>query len=214
MRFDEELTGNWEEPGIIGSRIEISGDSIVILWQSGVVLTTTFTAEEIPDGTIELHLRQNALCYAHSTQAYATVERLYYEGGRLHYVQNFPITGISEQVLTLTDKSRYGYVTINDDLLAEVQGTWEDTFTGDRAFTIVGDEMTMDGSTFRIHAAVNRYKNRGEDFAIIHEDPSVHHIGYFSEMIYRDNQIKAYILVCDAGLHEVTFRQGRMDNDY
>ena len=206
MQYEEELSGNWEEPGVIGSRIEIQDDKITFLWQSGVVLTTTFTAEETEDGCIELQLQQNGLRYAGSDRDYAAVQQLYYQNGKLHYVKLFPITGLSEEVLSLTDRSRYGYVTINDNLLAEVQGTWKDTFSGEAAFTIMGDQMTLDGQTFPIHAAVNRYKNRGEEFAIIHQDPAIHEVGYYIEMIYLNGAIKGYLLVCDAGVHEVTFR--------
>ena len=210
MLFEEELNGNWEEKGVIGSRIEIHDDNIIFLWRSGEVLSTTFSAEQTANGVIELHLSQNGLRYAGSDTDYATVERLYYEGGRPHYSKQFPFSGISEEILTPTDKSRYGYVTINDDLLANVQGTWEDTFTGSQTFTIIGDEMTLDGRTFRIHAAINRYKNRGEDFSIIHQNPAIHEIGYFTEMICQDGAIKGYILVCDAGVHEVVFRPSVM----
>lgn len=206
MNFEEELTGNWEEKGVIGSRIEISNDGIVFLWQSGVVLQTTFTAEETDAGVIELHLAENGLRDTGTASVYATVERLYYQDGKLYYTENFPISGLSEKVMSLTDRSRYGYVTINDDLLANVQGQWEDTFTGHFAFEIVGDQMTMDGTTFRIHAGVNRYRNRGEEFSIIHQDPAVHGVGYFTEMIYKDGAVKAYLLVCDVGMHEVVFR--------
>ena len=39
------LDGAWEERGVIGTRIEIKGDKLTVLWRSGVVLETKFKTE-------------------------------------------------------------------------------------------------------------------------------------------------------------------------
>ena len=36
-----ELSGAWEERGVIGTRIEIDGDDICVLWRNAPVLETS-----------------------------------------------------------------------------------------------------------------------------------------------------------------------------
>lgn len=201
MEYEAVLQGNWEERGVIGSRIEISGSDVVFLWQGGEVLKTVFTAEK-HDDVIELKLKENGLRYASAQSDYASVERVFYENGRLHYIKNFPITGLSEDVMEKTDRSRYGDLRIDDTLLNKIQGKWSDK-SGFTRLTIEKDRLRFDDRVIPIHAAVKAYRSYGEDFAVIAHDPAVHGIGYYSDLVYADGVLKGYILVCDVGMHEV-----------
>ena len=105
MEYEAVLQGNWEERGVIGSRIEISGSGIVFLWQGGEVLKTVFTAEK-HDDVIELKLKENGLRYASAQSDYASVERVFYENGRLHYIKNFPITAVIANAAAATPNAQ------------------------------------------------------------------------------------------------------------
>ena len=206
MKPDKQLNGSWEERGVIGDRIEISDNRIVFLWMSGPVLQTTFTIKE-ENGVKELQLARKGLRYQNASSDYGTVERVYFEDGKLHYVKHFPISGLSESVLTPTERSRYGNVTIDDTLLKKVQGTWQEASSGYFSFEIHKDRLKMQKEIYPIHGAVKPATRHGEEFSLIHQDPSRHRLACFEEMVYADGVIKAYMLVCDLGMQEMIFHK-------
>ncbi len=203
-----ELKGNWEQRGVIGTRIEIVDNRITVLWMSCPVLSTTFEICDSADGGTELLLNDRGLKNKGCSESYATAEHLIYSGGQLRFVKNFDISGLSEETLTRTDNSRYGNVTIKDELLERIQGRWVMQGRGSGAFTIEGSRLTIGADSFTIRAAVNNgYSSRGEDFAIINCDPAVKGMGYYSEMLCFGDEIRAYIMVCDLGMQELKFRR-------
>lgn len=203
-----ELKGNWEQRGVIGTRIEIIDDRITILWMSSPVLTTTFELCDSADGGTELLLNDRGLKNRGYSENYAIVEHLIYNNGQLRFVKNFEISGTSEETLTRTENSRYGNVTIKDELLEKIQGCWIMQGRGSGSFTINGSSLTIGADNFTVRAAVNNgYSSRGEEFAIINRDPAVKGMGYYSEMLCFGDEIRAYIMVCDLGMQELKFRR-------
>ena len=63
MKCDKDLNGAYEEPYVIGSRIEIDGSKIIILWRASPVLETSFKIVE-EDGRTELKLKTPASAIA------------------------------------------------------------------------------------------------------------------------------------------------------
>ncbi len=200
-----KLAGNWEVRGVIGTRIEIVGNQMTILWQGAEVLKTTFHTQENGQ-TTELLPAEKGLCNPGASKKYADVSRLYYENGRLHLIKDFPISGLSEDILTPTDRSRYGNVIVRDDLLASVQGAWKST-DGYSAFRIEGDRMTINNETFRIHAVIPARQASADGFSVIHQDPAVHHVGFFEEMVFSGDEMIGSLLICDVGIHKVSFKR-------
>ncbi|MBQ9461674.1 MAG: hypothetical protein IJU51_07170 [Clostridia bacterium] len=203
-----ELKGNWEQRGVNGTRIEINENRITVLWMSAVVLSTTFEICGSADGGTELLLNDRGLKNPGYSESYATVERLIYNNGQLRFVKNFDISGLSEETLTRTENSRYGNVTIKDELLDTIQGSWVMQGRGSGMFTIEGNRLTIGADSFVVRAAVNNgCSSRGESFAIINRDPAVKGMGYYSEMLCFGDEIRAYIMVCDLGMQELKFKR-------
>ena len=121
MKTAKELNGAWEERGVIGTRIEIDGKNITVLWRNSPVLTTMFKLKDA-EGGAELELKSNGLRYEGSKSDYATVTRIFYSEGRLIFEEHFPITGPSKTELTKTECSRFGNYTVCDNVLKELQG--------------------------------------------------------------------------------------------
>ena len=128
--------------------------------------------------------------------------------GSLVFAKKFEISGPSQEVLTKTLNSRYGNVTIKDELLETVQGKWVMERNSDIFFKISGNCLTVGDDSFTIRAAVNNdYRPKGEDFAIINRDPAKEGVGYYYQMLCFKDEIRAYILVCDVGLQEMKFKR-------
>ena len=124
-RIEAELNGAYEERGVIGTRVEIEGKSITVLWRNRPVLETTFKTEET-DGGYLLRLEDSGLRNAGDPHVYATVTRVFVHGGTMEFDEEFPISGPSKNRLEKTALTRYGNVTICDELLPDLEGTWKE----------------------------------------------------------------------------------------
>jgi hypothetical protein len=209
-KHEEALNGAWQEPGVIGTRIEIEGKNITILWRNRPVLETTFrTAEE--DGGIELILKEKDLRNDPSEKPYATVTRLFCKDGKLIFAEDFPISGPSTDVLSKTELSRYGNVTICDEVLDELQGNWVEANGGDYFhLTFQGSRMTLTGNgTREVHAVRSNGWMNEPPVMIIDADPSVYEWRGLCNMTYEGGEIRLQMIVCDAPPMYITFR--RMD---
>ena len=122
---NNELNGAWEEPGVIGTRIEISGSRLTVLWRNSPVLETKFSTKK-QAGRTDLLPKSRGFRYKSAISDYAELKELYFEDGKLVLIEHFPITGDSETKLEKTDRSRYGDYTIADEALNELKGTWID----------------------------------------------------------------------------------------
>ena len=189
-----ELSGAWEERGVIGTRIEIDGDGVCILWRNSTVLETTYKAEE-RDGGYELVLRKTGMRYAGDAKDYAEVSGLFYNGEELVFTEDFPITGKSESRLTKTENSRYGNYTVCDEILKELAGTWK---SGDGFVEAVfkGDSLTFCGERRKIH--VLKPNGTGGVYEIADADPSIYEMRGFSRLEYDGSALRTRMLVCDA----------------
>ncbi len=205
--IEEALNGAWEEPGVIGTRIEIEGKKITVLWRNQPVLETTFEAEE-KEGGIALTLKKTGLSYSTDATPYATVTGLFVHDGVLDFDEHFPITGPSRETLKKTALSRYGNVTICDEVLDELQGAWIDE-SGSDYFRVSfrGNKMTLtDNGTREVHAVRWNGYTSGE-VRIIDADPSVYEWRGLGNMIYEGGRIRLQMFVCDAPPMYITFKR-------
>ena len=201
-----ELTGNWEEPGVIGTRVEIAKNRIVILWRSDPVLDTEFTAEETPEGILRLHLKKTGLRYSRASSDYASVTDVYLQEGKLHLCKHFPISGPDEEILQKTENSRFGnYDIVDKEVLPILRGVWED---GDGFWKLVfqGNTMTCRGDKFPIHVLRSRSGYHPEEFRVVHADPARDMVGDFNALEFTAGQLRGVMHVCDGPTMYVVFR--------
>lgn len=197
MLFQKEhsvLYGAWEEPNVIGTRVEIGKKHIQILWQGGIVLDTAYAVRET-ESRIELHLKHCGLRYQGAASDYAEVISLYYTDNALHLQEHFPVTGESETILQKTDKSRYGnYDLADDEILPKLQGIWQDA-DGYETLCFRADVLTI--GTFGTHIHVLKSRSDGR-YKIADIDPARHGLYHFCEVFFTEEEITAVLPVCDA----------------
>ena len=204
--FDHpELNGAWEEPGVIGTRIEIEGNKIVVLWRSAPVLTTTFRVKAGEEGD-ELLLKHAGLRYEHAASDYASVTGLVYRDGVLTLTEDFPISGISVSRFKKTENSRYGAFDAADERLGELAGVWKEK-GGYLTLTVKGDVMDLDGKQARIHLLRNRSDPPGAPLFIRDADPSVFEWSGIDRLTYDGERITGYRRICDAPSEFLVFEK-------
>ena len=189
----KELDGAWEEPGVVGTRIEISGRKLTVLWRSDPVLETTFSAEE-NDGMIVLSPKETDMRNRGDTRVYASVTGLSYSDGELTFTEMFPITGESRAILRKTENSRFGNYDVADDILKELQGTWKDK-TGYFEFTVKKNVLDLNGHARKIHVLRPR---SGGTLVIADDDPSVTEWDGFTRFEYYGDRVVTRMIVFDA----------------
>lgn len=205
MRIPSELNGYWEEPGVIGTRIEIRGSRILVLWRNSPVLDTRFTVERAEEGRLYLRLKSTGLRYEGADRDYATVTGLYLADGRLHFEKDFPITGKSEEILAKTDNSRYGNVTVVDkEILPELKGTWKDEHDF-YTLTFQGNKLTVLDYTVKIHVVRGNGETGG--YRIVNQDPSKREIPPFFTLEYLGDRIEGRPLILDAPPVTIVFHK-------
>ena len=77
------LCGAWEEPGVIGTRLEIGRGALTVLWRNAPVLETPYSLRREEDGRLVLRLRKTGLRYAGAAEDYGAVTALYLLDGKL-----------------------------------------------------------------------------------------------------------------------------------
>jgi len=199
-----ELSGAWEEPGVLGTRIEIEGDKITVLWRSSPVLETAFRLKEGPGGQ-ELRLKKRGLRHRSDGADYAEITGLTYSDGTLTLTECFPITGESRTEMKKTENSRYGNYSVENEVLGELQGVWKST---DGLFTLAfeGDEMRLGDFCTRVCVLRSRdsYAPPGR-YVIADLDSSVYGWRGFDRFDYEEGRIRGRMMVCDARPMEVEF---------
>ncbi|MBP5617871.1 MAG: hypothetical protein J6X61_01810 [Clostridia bacterium] len=205
MLDHSELNGAWEEPGVIGTRIEIEENRIVVLWRSAPVLTTTFRIQAGEEGE-ELLLKRAGMRYENAASDYATVAGLVYRDGVLTLTEDFPISGVSVTCLKKTANSRYGAFDAADERLGELAGTWKER-GGYLTLTVTGDVMDLDGRQGRIHLLRSRNDPPGAPLAIRDADPSVFAWGGIDGLTYDGERITGYRRICDASSEFLVFEK-------
>lgn len=195
--WQSKLSGAWEKKGVIGTRIEIEGDKLLILWMNSPVLETTFSLT-VDGGTAALVLADKGLRYEGDGKDYATVTSLIYREGKLEFTESFPVSGEKKETLSKTENSRYGNYDIADEVLDELQGEWKDE-SGYYTIVFSGDEMTLNGKTSKVHVLKN--KSDGSDkptYLIADQDPAVTEFGGITRPEYRGGRLTAWVIVYDA----------------
>ena len=189
------LNGAWEEPGVIGIRIEIDEPNITVLWRNAPVLMTKFQRHETKEG-IELILHQTGLRYEQATSDYATLTKLFYHDGKLEMVEEFPITGTSSCTLQKTENSRYGNYLIVDEQLEQLEGEWE---SEDKIYQLQfhKDVVILEGRTCPIHM-LQAKGQRGGRYRIVDQDSSHYELPSFYSLEYENGVIYAQEKILDA----------------
>lgn len=206
MVFNRELDGAWEEPGVIGTRIEIEGRRITVLWRNSPVLVTACKWEK-RDGGIELILAHNGMRYEGAASDYGELRSLFYKDGTLLMTEYFPITGESRQTLKKTLQSRYGNYTVEKEPLKELQGTWRDE-TGTFTLTFSGDTLTANGTSTRICLLRSNSDPAGSRrYKVADKDPAKYEVLHYSHMEYTGGQLTAQMMVFDAPPHVMRFHK-------
>ncbi|MBQ6183045.1 MAG: hypothetical protein IJK33_04075 [Clostridia bacterium] len=208
MGIYSELTGAWEERGIIGIRIEINRRKLTVLWRNSPVLRTKYKAVKTENG-YELALEERGLRYEGSDSDYASVTRLSYAEGRLTFEELFPITGPSTTVLTSTENSRYGDYTVCDNVLKELQGKWKEVY-GSFELVFEKDTLYLFGRTIKIHVLHSNYERAPErEFLIVDADPSKYELYGMTRITYDGDTLRSSMIICDAPPHEMIFIKER-----
>ena len=190
-----DLCGAWEEPGVIGTRLEIEGDRLTVLWRSSPVLVTEFKIDNQLEDEYDIILKDSELRYSPSEKPYAKITSLRHTSDGLEFTEYFPISGESSALLKKTDNSRYGSYDVRADILPQLEGTWRDVHN--RAeFTIKNGVFTIYGQSTRITLLSSR-SGSSNTFKIAAEDPSIHEFGGFFGLEYAGGTILGRPAVLD-----------------
>ena len=155
------LDGAWK-PRDYGTRIEIDGENILILWMNRPQLKTTFTVTE-EDGKTVLHLEQTGLRERGDQKDYAQITGLWVEDGQMHFVKVFDVAGEKSEVLSPTTESRYGNVTVvTEKELPRIEGVWKTKDRMDYTLKIEGEKISWRFAKYEWEGPV--------EFAVIHEN--------------------------------------------
>ena len=206
------LDGAWK-PRDYGTRIEIDGENILILWMNRPQLKTTFTVTE-EDGKTVLHLEQTGLRERGDQKDYAQITGLWVEDGQMHFVKVFDIAGEKSEVLSLTTESRYGNVTVvTEKELPRIEGVWKTKDRMDYTLKIEGEKISWRFAKYEWEGPV--------EFAVIHENwetdpdkfkirpknPAVDYFRGFTTFDYRDGKLHTQIPVYDAESPQLVFEK-------
>ena len=206
------LDGAWK-PRDYGTRIEIDGENILILWMNRPQLKTTFTVTE-EDGKTVLHLEQTGLRERGDQKDYAQITGLWVEDGQMHFVKVFDIAGEKSELLSLTTESRYGNVTVvTEKELPRIEGVWKTKDRMDYTLKIEGEKISWRFAKYEWEGPV--------EFAVIHENwetdpdkfkirpknPAVDYFRGFTTFDYRDGKLHTEIPVYDAESPKLVFEK-------
>ena len=190
----KELAGAWEEPGVIGTRIEIEGKKISVLWRNSPVLETSFKIKDTDGGTA-LILKDDKLRNPGDAAPYAKATGLVYANGTLTFTELFDIAGEKTMTLKKTEQSRYGnYTVVDKEMLPLLKGNWKSE-DGSFELKISGNKITAGAEKTRIHVLKN---NGYDEIKIADEDPVKYGLLHFVNVRYENGFIYADIPVCDA----------------
>ena len=197
MKFETELCGAWEERGVIGTRVEIEKNELIVLWRGGVVLKCKYKATQDENGKITLKLSDNKLRYSGAYSSYASVTRIEYFDKKIEFEETFPITGKSVCVLERTSNSRYGnYDVVDGELLKSIQGEWKSD-DGYYSLKFEKDTLNINGDELKIHVLRSRGSSpRG--YQIVSADPSADMIHGLHHITFLGDSIVAAMVICDA----------------
>ena len=206
------LDGAWK-PNNYGTRIEIDGDNILILWMNRSQLETTFTVTE-EDGKTVLHLEKTGLRERGDQKDYAQITGLWVEDGQMHFVKVFDIAGEKSEVLSPTTESRYGNVTVvTEKELPRIEGVWKTKDRMDYTLKIEGEKISWRFAKYEWEdpvefAVVHENWDKDPDkFTIRPKNPAVDYFRGFTTFDYRDGKLHTQIPVYDAESPQLVFEK-------
>lgn len=198
------LDGAWEEKGVIGTRVEIEGKKICVLWRNSPVLETTFKTRE-NDGEFTLIPKETGLRYQGSDKDYAEISSIIYKDGKITVKKFFPITGPSEEVLEPTENSRFGaYVFADKRLYKALSGKWTDE-NGYFTLTFKNDKAEHDGKTTTVRLLVPKASPDSQKCRLVDSDPSNDYLFGLIDLTFDGEHISGIVPVCDAPSIKITF---------
>ena len=205
------LEGAWQ-PDDYGTRIEITGDTMLILWRNAPVLETKFTVSR-EDGKYVLHLEKTEQRDARDGRLFAHVTGCWVEDGKMHLLQHFEIAGDDEEILMPTKESRYGDVTlVTEKYLPRIRGLWRTKGGGGWEIEIVGETLRCRGlrdDKWRetIPIVVTRDNDDPERIRIVHKDPSEEHVSCFFDLKYVKDRLVAHEIIADGDSPKLVFEK-------
>ena len=206
------LDGAWK-PRDYGTRIEITGDSILILWMNRPQLETTFTVTE-EDGKTVLYLEKTGLKERGDKKDYAQITGLWIEDGIMHFVKVFDIAGEKEELLEPTTESRYGNVTVvTEKELPRLEGLWKTNDRMDYTLKIEGEKIFWRFADYEWEGPVEiavvheNWEKDENKFTIRSKDPAREYVGHFTTFDYRDGKLHTYLPVYDAESPKLVFEK-------
>ena len=206
------LDGAWK-PNNYGTRIEIDGDNILILWMNRPQLETTFTVTE-EEGKTVLHLEKTGLRERGDKKDYAQITGLWVEDGQMHFVKVFDIAGEKSEVLLPTTESRYGDVTVvTEEKLPRLEGIWKEKGKMGYTLRIEGEKIFWRFAEYEwegpaeIAVVHENWEKDPDKFTIRAKNPAVEYIGHFTTFDYRDGKLHTYIPVYDADSPKLVFEK-------
>ncbi|MBQ3865957.1 MAG: hypothetical protein II776_03565 [Clostridia bacterium] len=209
----EALFGAWEEPGVIGTRVEIDRECAVVLWRGAVVLNSPYILRKEGEA-LRLVLRKTGLRYPRAASDHGSLTGLVFTGDSLRVTKCFPVTGESEEILRKTDHTRFGNFAEAPEILPLLAGGWTD---GDYLrLTVEKGCAVLDGE--RHPATVLRSLSDGRLF-LADKDPTVTEwrgLDRFEILMHSvtpssKDLLSSRIFVCDAPSIPVILR--RVDSD-
>lgn len=206
------LNGAWK-PHDYGTRIEIDGENILILWMNRPQLETTFTVTE-ENGKTVLHLEKTGMRERGDQKDYAQITGLWVEDGQMHFVKVFDIAGEKSEVLLLTTESRYGNVTVvTERELPRIEGIWKTNDRMEYTLKIEGERLSWRFAEYEWEGPVEfavvheNWENDPDKFTIRPKNPAVDYFRGFTTFNYRDGKLYTQIPVYDAESPQLVFEK-------
>lgn len=206
------LDGAWQ-PDNYGTRVEIEGDKMIILWRSAPVLETKFTVSQ-EDKKKVLKLEKTEMWDSVRGHAIGTVTGCYVEDGKMHLLQHYEFAGDDEEILAPTTESRYGDAkVVTDKMTPRLKGIWKSTDregctlkigNGSLQWRFGEDEWRGPVDFVVVHY---NWKDNKDDCSIVDKDPSLDYVGDFQAIEFKGGKLAARIHVHDGDAMKYSFEK-------
>ena len=208
----DSLDGAWQ-PDNYGTRVEIAGDKIVILWRSAPVLETKFTVSQEGRKKV-LKLEKTEMWDTARGHAVGTVTGCYVEDGRMHLLQHYEFAGDDEEILEPTTESRYGDAKlVTDKMMPRLKGTWKSSDRGGCTLKIDGGSLKWKFGEDEWRGPVDivvvhyNWKDDKDDCSIVDKDASQEYVGDFQAVEFKKGKLTARIHVHDGDAIKYAFEK-------
>ena len=208
----DSLDGAWQ-PDNYGTRVEIAGDRIVILWRSAPVLETKFTVSREGRKKV-LKLEKTEMWDTARGHAVGTVTGCYVEDGKMHLLQHYEFAGDDEEILEPTTESRYGDAKlVTEKLMPRLKGTWKSSDRGGCTLKIEGGSLKWKFGEDEWRGPVDivvvhyNWKDDKDDYSIVDKDASQEYVGDFQAVEFKKGKLTARIHVHDGNAIKYAFEK-------